>query len=325
MIYAYLNIPAEISNAVFVKTTLFHRSNLSILDHNNFKFSTFNDFDIGRATDDYMGTDTNRNLVYVYNSSDFDPGNSIQKGYGNNIGSQGIKYLNHNLTSSIVLVDNSAIGRVHEKRHVPLYQSSRWTNGRPLNYGGNGFNYCIDSNRLSNFYFPGNPTLINDNSQWTELNYCPRDSVKRNNPYDKRVIATIGILPPFNHSSSVEIDYAYIFAQDSGGAVASVAALQLAADSVQAFYNRNRFVGINKNTKSSSLEFNIYPNPAIDKVFIETDQKSFDIELFNLEGRVMNQFTNTKHLDMSNLPDGIYFIRMSSTNKIGIQKLVISR
>lgn len=325
LIYAYLNRPEEISNTVFVKTKLFNRANDSQGDMNDFRFSVFSDFDLGNSNDDYIGTDTNRNLFYGYNGDSFD---ESPRGYGNNLAAQGVKFLNHSISSSMMRFPDNITTWYEYPQNIYGYQQSLWKNGSPLYFGGNGYalvGNCTDTSQPVQFIFSGDPTLTSDPNQWTELNPCFGDTSETQIAGDRQMIGTPNIPLQFNHNSSIELDYAYVFAQDTGGVVASVAALQVAADSVQAFYDRNRFVGINENTTSASLEFHIYPNPASEEVFIETDQQLFNVELFNLEGQMMSQFANTKRLDVSHLSNGIYFIRISSENNVGVRRLVIHK
>ena len=137
MVYAFTNQVAEIENTVFVNTKIFHRSTDPALNHKDFRLSLYNDFDIGNQNDDFIGTDTNRNMTYVYNSSNFDDGNSLVKGYGKDVGIQALKLLDTKLSGSIRYVkDNSSQGWSHQDYHLLQYQNNRWTNRRPIYYGG---------------------------------------------------------------------------------------------------------------------------------------------------------------------------------------------
>ena len=324
MVYAYSSSSKEVSNSIFVNTKLFHRSNSDALDHNNFKFSTFNDFDIGGPTDDYVGTDSIRNMVYAYNSVRNDIGNLQIKGYSRNLAAQGVKYLNSSLANSIEYTDPfTGIWR-HLKRFVIPLQRSKWINGRNLTYGGDGFTYCTDTNKLTNYYFSGNPVLINDSSQWTALNWCPATSLQSPSPSgDKRIIGTPNLPSQFNHSTSIEFDYAYVFAQDTGGVVASVATLQIAADSVQAFYDRNRFVGIEKE-QVNQLAFKLYPNPVKEVLIVEAELPIQNIQIFSIDGRLIKETTNTSEINTAKFENGIYLLRLNSKTATGIKRFVVS-
>jgi len=324
MLYAYSNSTKEISNSIFVRTKLFHRSNSSLLDHFNFKFSTFNDFDIGGPSDDYMGTDTIRNMVFAYNSRNIDIGSNQIKGYSKNLAAQAVKFLNSSLAGSMEHIDPFTGLWGHQKRFVIPLQNGRWPNGRFLTYGGDGYLYCTDRNNLTSYYFPGNPVLIGDSSQWTALNRCPTDTTYgQHPPSDTRIIGTPKLSTSFLHGTNIELNYAYVFAQDTGGVVASIAALQVAADSVQAFYDREKFVGISEQKVRTQLDFKVYPNPAKETITIETNLLDFELDIVNLQGQLIQQFKNTKVLNISNLTEGIYFVKIKSKSKLGVKRLMV--
>jgi hypothetical protein len=72
---------------------------------------------------------------------------------------------------------------------------------------------------------------------------------------------------------------------------------------------------------------NIYPNPAADLIFIEIPKNTtqFQISIFNLSGREMMKQqasgTNTD-LDISHLPGGVYFVRISQERELLFGKFV---
>ena len=125
------------------------------------------------------------------------------------------------------------------------------------------------------------------------------------------------------HGTNIELNYAYVFAQDTGGVVASIAALQVAADSVQAFYDREKFVGISEQKVRTQLDFKVYPNPAKETIKIETNLLDFELDIVNLQGQLIQQFKNTKVLNISNLTEGIYFVKIKSKSKLGVKRLMV--
>ncbi len=81
---------------------------------------------------------------------------------------------------------------------------------------------------------------------------------------------------------------------------------------------------------------NIYPNPASGQatiVFTLNDKATVDLSLLNIIGQevkhsVFGTLSAGKHqfnLDMNNLPEGIYYYRLTSGENISINKLVISK
>ncbi len=81
--------------------------------------------------------------------------------------------------------------------------------------------------------------------------------------------------------------------------------------------------------------FTIYPNPASDRVWLEWSlEKDADlrISLLNLNGQVLlenqtlslSQGSHRSHIDISNLPKGMYLVRLSSRKGVVSRKLVVN-
>ena len=64
----------------------------------------------------------------------------------------------------------------------------------------------------------------------------------------------------------------------------------------------------------------IYPNPATNYISINKDENIKSITVFNLVGRKLKTFQNIQkdeHYDVSNLPNGMYLIRVTGNdNKV---------
>ena len=94
-------------------------------------------------------------------------------------------------------------------------------------------------------------------------------------------------------------------------------------------------VGINQ-LKENKLQVAVYPNPAADKIFIELKDNSgeaSEIKVFNLLGNTVKQLNNpsagsgqaaTKKIsiDISELQNGVYFVRIK-TNEGSVTKKII--
>ena len=64
----------------------------------------------------------------------------------------------------------------------------------------------------------------------------------------------------------------------------------------------------------SSLGIVIYPNPTKDIITIET-RLQIKIEVYDIMGQLLIDEENTKHLDLSNLANGIYNLSIIYNNK----------
>lgn len=80
---------------------------------------------------------------------------------------------------------------------------------------------------------------------------------------------------------------------------------------------------INEAAQSS---FTVYPNPASDYVTIQSDNSVFECSLYSVSGVLMVQRKTTENrLDVSNLPNGIYFLETTNSGTISRLRFVISR
>ncbi len=72
---------------------------------------------------------------------------------------------------------------------------------------------------------------------------------------------------------------------------------------------------------------NIYPNPGRNIVNILTDKNILEITIQNMEGKSVNVPVNLeyKQVDFNTLPNGVYFIRITTEGGDFIKKVVISR
>jgi hypothetical protein len=88
----------------------------------------------------------------------------------------------------------------------------------------------------------------------------------------------------------------------------------------QTLYKRNPPLGIWEVYSSDKLDLFIYPNPATDKIIIDTPQNS-EIEILNTEGQVIENISsdnNPATIDISSLASGMYFVKIICAQ--GIEK-----
>jgi hypothetical protein len=68
----------------------------------------------------------------------------------------------------------------------------------------------------------------------------------------------------------------------------------------------------------------IYPNPAIDYISIETHQKA-TIEILNIDGQLINNTKTdgiTTDIDITGFAKGFYFIKVQSEKGVAMKKFV---
>ena len=86
----------------------------------------------------------------------------------------------------------------------------------------------------------------------------------------------------------------------------------------------NRFLSVNENAEYQTL---IYPNPVKNKIFIKSVQKFNQINVYNLQGKLLQSgsFDLRKELtyDMTNLKKGFYYIQIRNNNEEIVKKIII--
>lgn len=95
---------------------------------------------------------------------------------------------------------------------------------------------------------------------------------------------------------------------------------------VMARYNLKRYpklppVGIDE--IGSKIQVSVYPNPASTTLHIESSSTITNVEIFNQPGASVLKTAGQNTIDID-LPNGIYFIKLSGEEGIAVQKLVVS-
>jgi hypothetical protein len=79
----------------------------------------------------------------------------------------------------------------------------------------------------------------------------------------------------------------------------------------------------------NGIDMKVYPNPAADKIYIDMcSNEKADIALFDVFGKEVMRETLTKsktELRLAELPEGIYFVKVSSSAGTVTRKIVVQR
>ena len=67
---------------------------------------------------------------------------------------------------------------------------------------------------------------------------------------------------------------------------------------------------------------NIYPNPAKDQLFIETEMAVEEISVYDVYGRQQSTVNGQQSIDISNLSNGIYFVKIKSENNEVVKRFI---
>ena len=95
-----------------------------------------------------------------------------------------------------------------------------------------------------------------------------------------------------------------------------------------------KLISVNKvlSTLDEKTFFNVYPIPASDILFVEfgSVSKTFQYQLINPDGKIVIEKTHqnpvsSTRIDLKNLDDGIYFLKVVSENQQHTRKIVVAR
>lgn len=213
-----------IDSTTFMQLRVINRGTNSFSD---FKTSIFIDFDIGSYNDDYVGSNPSKNMIYGYNSNNFD------NDFGENPPACGIVSLDRAM-AVVGFFNNASWGEIpgfsddpFYTEHYWNYMNAKWKDGSPFLNGGPGHNQSGNFPDLqpTNFLFDGNPLT---NTGWTEASI-------NSTPGDRRGFMTMEG-QSLNPGQSAIYDLVIIMNR-SGDHLQNVGGLFEYADLVQSYYN----------------------------------------------------------------------------------------
>lgn len=68
----------------------------------------------------------------------------------------------------------------------------------------------------------------------------------------------------------------------------------------------------------------VYPNPATDRIILQTEKRVDKVEVFSLLGKRVGVYNETKELDISRLTSGIYYLNIFSEGATMTKKVVVT-
>lgn len=349
---------SSLQNTLFVYYELINRSGENIYDT---YIGNQVDFDIIQYYDDFIASDPLRSICYGYtgipnsdpyqaymilaseqdkDSLDNSFGIGAQEspngfGYGDGI----IDNERRGMTNFMFYNNSSGVtGDPVTPTDYYGYLSSVWKDGSHQTYSGTDY---TSSAIESNFFFPDNTdTLfystngINPGAAWSEEN-------EGNLLGDRRGIGSSGPFT-FYSNDTLKFDVAFVTGMESvSGGYTSKEAMLGNVDSVRNYFTINETpcsqnfdfyepfdgpyttIGISKERESSDIL--VYPNPSTGHFNIKGLPANSNIAIININGQTIQNFQPTSSeclLNLSGLPDGIYFICVTSSNTIKYVKIV---
>ncbi len=315
MVYQYASNDDYLNNTTFLRLTIFNRSGI---DYHNVRVANYTDFDIGGANDDYVGSDSTRNMIFGYNGDAVDDvGSSIK--FGINPPAFGIKQLNQPMDVAMLYSNgNSYLYSDPTTPHQTWnHMNGYWNDTIHLTYDSLGSTGTI----LTNYAYSGNPFT---QTGWSEV-------TSNNTTGDRRIMMSTGNGYLAN-GQSVCIDYAFIYARNGGDYLANVNALYAVADSIQDFYDGltgfycpdgNILLNTEK-INQPSKELLVYPNPNNGSFKINFNG-NYNIKLYTLNGQLKytkKGLSNQAEINLE-LPPGLYILQVENKGQIFYKKIVI--
>ena len=308
----------------FMDNTLFMRYqivNRSGVQYNNFSFGIWTDADLGNAADDYVGVDVSRNMHYFYNGDSNDDG---AVGYGFNTPAQGIKLLNHSLSTSLYYQNFNGMPNGNPVDAIDYYHylTANWIDSVHVTYGGDGRGTGPGATSLPcNYMFPESTDPSFPAQAWNMglAGIAPNDM--------RGVFSSNGSTLPSN--GVLTFDLAYITAFN-GRPDSSIMLLQAYADSIQARYLNGTVTSVSENIPKTAGSMTIEPNPMKDYAFItfnNVNDESGLLTITSLDGKIVmqkkiNAFSKTV-LDRKNLSAGVYIVNARFKSQTLNSKLLI--
>ena len=321
LVYAYNTGSNPIDNTIFVNYRVINRSWNT---YKNVRFGAYTDMDLGCFSNDYIGCDSTNNFFYAYNG---EPDDGLAcGGYGTRLPIQSCIFLNQSMDNYVYYNnDFSLIGNPENDTHFDNYLNSKWKDGVPITYGGNGRGGASPTN----YMYPSDPS---DPLGWSE---CEQN----NTPADRRGLGSTNInrLEP---QASFCVDLAFMF--DSAYAFcSSISGYVTMVNQVQTFYaSQNNscatpvcgnLLSVN-NAESMPLNFQCFPNPTSEGVLyinLNNEVSLGKLSIFDISGKMILQQDIPKlsgenyKIDVSSLSAGTYLIQVSNDGRLGSQKVVV--
>jgi photosystem II stability/assembly factor-like uncharacterized protein len=308
-------------------------------------FSIVSDPDLGDASDDYIGCDTLKNLMYCYNADNMD-GEGSGHSYGPNPPAAGISYLNcsggNSVISSMTFFTNSASpGILCERDPASPLQAYYIMKG--LKNDGTPF-VVPNTNppQTTKFVYSGEPE---SNTGWTEfggkIENC--GGVLTGNhliptlPGDRRSIMSYKpVNQRLNPNDSQVIITAQMIARGNSN-LNSVTQLKQLSDIARNLCNNNFLIGLSQLSNEIPVKYSLYqnyPNPFNPVTRIKFSIPVSDlttIKIYDVLGKEVASLLNEKVIpgtytidwNASAVPSGVYFCLLKSGSFTETRKMVL--
>jgi hypothetical protein len=330
----------------FYNYDIFNRSSFSY--HDTY-LSFWMDGDVGGYNDDYVGCNRFGNYSFQYNADSIDESLSGLLGYGENPPMISNVILKGPVAPSADGIDNDNDGTTDEAGERNLmtnvlnynnnnnpvngnpsfagdfynYMRSKWRDGSPTVYGGDG----TGAGSLYNFMYDGVPGPVG----WSEVS-------EGNSFVDRRIVMSCG---PFNFAPAEQVNYtmAIVYSRDDNP-VYTINNLynrnQHDVSTIRQWYNNDNFpscepataAGVNSLNNPSENELKLYPNPASSLLYIDyiTDSRNATIEVYDMRGLLTTamkaDLSGKQSINTESLSKGLYVVKVNDKGKTVTKKFL---
>jgi hypothetical protein len=296
LIYQY-NTADQINDATFVEITVHNRSSVN---YPEFVMGLNVDVDLGNYTDDQVGCDSTKNVMYFYNGDIND-----ENFYGIDPPVLGVISLEQPMGAFQITSSVNGIGSTREQKYWNMF-SGKQIDGSPI---------MTPSGTNTTFQFSGDPTIQTD---WTASSIgLP--------PGDRRGLIMTPIFPLASGQSTTNT-YAFVYERSGNNLENASALINRVPFYINAFQTdlttqcQDSYLGISEKLDVLT-SFKIFPNPTSDHITISEIPLSLigsNATISDVNGKQILDFEITQQkqqITCSTLKKGVYFLRIGEENQ----------
>ena len=346
-----------LQNTVFIKTQIIPR----VQPLTETFFYTFNDFDLGNNTNDYIGTHVDLGMNYCYNADSIDGGSGPFSGFGSkipaigNIFLKGVKNKSDGVDNDFGPFNNQSVNGlgfgdgILDNEYWGMTKSRFYTNGAGFPFGNpssswefynmvhgllnNGDSIYVNNVSVVQTYFGNSDPLfyasggLNHGNNFSEIT--------QNNPSgDRRILASSG---PGNFAvgDTLEFIQAWIVSLDTTAPshLNSVEKLFLDAAKIKQYYVQNHIgcgktfdgieedLGLEENERLEALV--LYPNPTNGSFRIKDVEQPEMIKAFSGVGAEVKVEMENGSFVLKEASPGIYLIQVHQGPTLRTARLTV--
>ncbi len=282
--------------------------NRSSRDYSKFIVGNWFDFDIGSASNDYIGSNVENDMIYAYNGEINDYGQGGQPGYIDNVPQVGAVSLNNNMAvAAYHSIGDGPYGDPSDADSYWNYLNGFWPSGAPICYGGDGGIYS--SGVPYPYMFCGTGLDGVSDEPWTEPSVGTP-------PGDRRILLATEPVP-LAAGESACFDFAIVATFNDGDTHLDTSPIIARGAEVKEFYNSLAdntcftSLGIDEIEIIEAGTINIYPNPSTGSIQFDSNEQ-FNLTIYSMDGRMVYQANNVQGNKpiQTNLSAGTYITQL---------------